>query len=423
MCEDLRKKHEEEQKVIEQQLDEKSGYAFYEHSLQLDQDRRKSEVDREIARLKAETTLTTDEEIKLRTYAPPAPDFDVIPEQQAKEMGFFKGKTPRKQIKNYKQRRAEWENSHDGVEYRKVKDQIQNRIAIRKDEEQKVAEAVGKDEKPLYQEIKADPTSMTKALKRMSIEDNFGIEKGISENEVRHSIFGYGDVGMARDALTAYMNGGYDVMNDYMRTGRTHKGSTFSHRSKDELADTLHSMLSTRKINRDMVVRRGVSKFSTLSFMMDGGKSKDLSGPELAKLLQDKMADGNVILTDKGFVSTSVREQSGFGAGTYQKGTNLGKGKEAIYTEPGIEFIILVKKGTRAMDICGAGVMGQADNEDELLIDAGTKFRVVKAYFNEDADKKKDEEIPDEEKICMGHKCSWKIYLETIPDSENGELN
>ncbi|MCR4657312.1 MAG: ADP-ribosyltransferase [Lachnospiraceae bacterium] len=422
MCETTLTRHEQEQRAIEQQLTEKRGYEYYEHSLKLDEDRRMTQGDRDIARLKAETTLTEVEEKRLRQFAPPAPDFEVIPEQQIAEMGYFKGKTPRRRLKSYKERYEEWETSGYARGYYETKQNIEDRIAKEKAEKERLS-VKGKDGELLYQDIKADPASMTKALNRMSDDYNFELEKSYSEeevNEARNAYHGEGGYLYTHYAFTSYMNGGYKSMNEYLRTGKVDRKKKFSNIPTYKLADTLHEILQSRTINRDMVVRRGVSGFSTLSFMLDGGKSKDSSPEELKQLLKDKMAAGDVFLTDKGFVSTSMRKQSGFGAGAYKKGTNQGDGTKAQYDAPGIEFIILVKKGTHAMDISGANVMGQAQNEDELLIDAGTKFRVVQAYFNDDG--KEEDQKSEEEKILMGHKGSWKIYLETVPGSENGEL-
>ena len=404
--------HERQQKAIETQLETKQGYEFYEHSLQLDQERRKTEVERDISRLKALTTLKKDEEDTLRRFAPPVPDFEVVPEQQIKEMGYFKGKTPRKMLKSYKERREEWENSEYGRIYRNTVQGIEERERSRRQYEERIASIKGSDGEPLFKDIPADPQHMNEALKKMSDVKNFQEEEILSHEGFGKACYcGAVKPLEAMDAFTTYMNGGYKAMNDYFRIGTKDKNDTFRGVPKYVHAMNLKKVLDRTVISRDLVVRRGVQGFDAIKHMLGTEDVMGLSGDELKEAIKKKMDEGNVFLRDKGFVSTSVRAGSGFGAGNYPD-----------FNEPGIEFIILVKKGTHAMDLSNAGVMGQAKDEDELLINAGTKFRVVKAYFNEDADKKDDKDIPPEEKILKGNKRSWKIYLETIPGSDDGEL-
>ena len=71
----------------------------------------------------------------------------------------------------------------------------------------------------------------------------------------------------------------------------------------------------------------------------------------------------------------------------------------------GIEFIIRCNKGTAAFNVEDISLVG---GESELLLAPGTKFRLIDAQLDGKADIKK------------GNKKSWKIYLETIPVSEEG---
>ncbi len=401
--------HERQQQAIEQELNTKQGYEFYEHSLNLDKDRRKTEGERELARLKALTPLTEEEEEILIRFAPPVPDFDVVPEQQIREMGYFKGKTPRKRLKSYKERREEWEGSEDGITYKNTVQRIEDRERSIREYEERIASITGVDGEPLFKEVKADPKDMHKALMKMNDDRNFATEENLSsEDFAKARSCGAVKVTEAIDAFTAYMNGGYTAMNDYFRTGKMDKKDVFSYVPKYVHAENLKKIMDVTTISRDMVVRRGVAGFDTIKYMIGTDDVMSLSGEELKAALKKKMGEGDLFVRDKGFVSTSIRAGSGFGAG----------GPNPTFTEPGIEFIILVKKGTHALDISNAGVRGQAKNEDELLINAGTKFRVVKVYFNDGEDK----DTREEGEILMGNKQSWKIYLETIPGSDDGEL-
>ena len=72
-----------------------------------------------------------------------------------------------------------------------------------------------------------------------------------------------------------------------------------------------------------------------------------------------------------------------------------------------MEFIILVKKGTKAVNMTP---LSNNVHENELLLKPGTKFKLVDADTNGTAD------------IINGAPGSWKVYLTTIPSEENGVL-
>ena len=104
-----------------------------------------------------------------------------------------------------------------------------------------------------------------------------------------------------------------------------------------------------------------------------------------------------MIVTEKGFMSTSMpHAEKLFDAGT----------SNSI----GIEFMIVLKKGTPAINVSSLSAI---KTEQELLVAPGTKFEII--------DMSLDAEDRDElAQIHKGNKKSWKIYLRSIPDSNEG---
>ncbi len=70
--------------------------------------------------------------------------------------------------------------------------------------------------------------------------------------------------------------------------------------------------------------------------------------------------------------------------------------------------MILAKKGTSVINVTS---ISSHSDERELLICPGTKFRVVGMKLDGDAN------------IFYGNEKSWKMYLESIPASEEGKIN
>ena len=156
---------------------------------------------------------------------------------------------------------------------------------------------------------------------------------------------------------------------------------------------SVKNTLIKRPLSRDVVVRRGVSYFSGLTKAL-GINSKDPE--EIKSVLEERINSGKeLILNESAMMSTAFP----FAKTKYDAGRD---------GDIGIEYIILVKKGTTAANIIS---MANFKNEGELLIAQNTKFRVIKTNLDGDAH------------ILHGNKKSWKIYLETIPESENGVKN
>ena len=161
-------------------------------------------------------------------------------------------------------------------------------------------------------------------------------------------------------------------------------------RMKD--SPTALSELRKFGLPRDIVARRGTNGHGELAKML--GLENANSSDKLRTALQKKIDEkSDVILTQEGFMPTSLLKDQGFAAGSNDS--------------PGIEFIILAKKGTGAIDYR----QGECEESSQaLLLIPKTKYRLVKAYFGD-------------RKATFGAPGSWKIYLETIPQNdESGEL-
>ncbi len=190
-------------------------------------------------------------------------------------------------------------------------------------------------------------------------------------------------------------------------------------------AIVLRNGLSGLRINRDLVTRKGVQGVELLAHMIGIDPKEDpdtgqpliedpdtglpLTEERLMELFQSKMAQypEGLIISDKGFFSTALKDSRGFPAVAHSV---MRGASPPIASTHGIEFIILVRKGTCAADI---KTVTRISEEWEILVNAGTRFRVVKAFFNTDAP-------GDQREIFLGNPKSWKIYLETIPPEDNG---
>ncbi len=178
----------------------------------------------------------------------------------------------------------------------------------------------------------------------------------------------------------------------------------------------LRQGLSGLRINRDLVTRRGVTGVECLAHMIGIEDENDpetglpLTEERLMELFRQKMAQHpeGLVIRDKGFFSTAFKDNGAFPAVAHPVGPNLPV--PHIASTRGIEFIVLVRKGTCAADV---RTVTQIPTEWEVLVNAGTQFRVVQAFFNTDAP-------GDRRKIFSGDAKSWKIYLETIPPEEDG---
>ncbi len=160
--------------------------------------------------------------------------------------------------------------------------------------------------------------------------------------------------------------------------------------------------LKKRPLSRDVVVRRGNKSFDALAIAlgMDVPNPMKADREEIKRLLKQKLSQGGeLILKEKAIMSTAFP----FAKAKYGAGHPTNNDKDI-----GIEYIILAKKGTAAANVISGAMKS---DEGELLISQNTKFRIIKAEVDGEAD------------IKHGNKKSWKIYMVTVPENEQGIKN
>ncbi len=258
--------------------------------------------------------------------------------------------------------------------------------------------------KKYYKEIESTPEAMDEQLVNVQGTEEF------NDNEInniaaieKEKIELEGLQGVVKE----YTGKAYTLYNGYLRG--TEKLSDQTKKKVIRMKEGLKAF----KIDRNIVVRRAVKGLETLEKMLNldidaGGYYAD----RLKDAIKEKIAKRNgkpVILKDPGFISTSTKPSSDF----------LPK------DDDGIEFIINVKKGTQAVNLT---TLSEYERESELLLNAGTKFKLVKIYYNGCED---EEERPlcyqqtpkyKGKKLTKDWQRIWKVYLETIPSKEEGQL-
>ena len=167
----------------------------------------------------------------------------------------------------------------------------------------------------------------------------------------------------------------------------------------EHLMDATHKMtiaaMRAHPIKRDIIVRRGVTNVKALGFML-GINAEKMPEEELKKLLKERKESGEpMIAVEKGYMSTALPDAT--------KHFDARGNIDSI----GVEFIILVKKGTPALNISSISSFRE---ESEVVLAPNTKFKVVDMQLDGDAE------------IYHGDPKSWKVYLTTIPQSEEGIL-
>ena len=333
-----------------------------------------------IERYSKETTLTKEQMETIRNNVPEKADFEIWSEEKYRsKWGITRGKYNRrvKKYMNYRKnyfakvlKKSELEKN------KKLKDGNSFSRTINNIETQVETEKYLKH----YDEIEETPEAMDEAFEKMKSEEAKNRELELAGKEIKlHK--GSGQVFINYTNSTAMCA----QINKSLRDGREPGGLGF--------AKDMYKSLKNRPLNRDLVVRRGVNGVKTAAAMLGLANFKDLSDDEIKEEIEKRVDnDEEIIMQDKGFVSTSLSYAEHF----YSAGNDA---------EIGIEFIILAKKGTEAVNI---SVASMHKAEGELLFNAGTKFKLVKA------------EMDGESNIIEGNKKSWKFYLVSVPQSKDG---
>lgn len=315
------------------------------------------------------------------------PAFKALKLEEYRAMGKWKRRSYRKTAKEYLKQQAEAIRSR--AAYKRI-----HRAAFYMNNE------ATKDD--YQQDISADPIEMDKALIAgpKQTTDSFNSSQlthlikpqSLMETNFRYYCQ-YGDVATE--------------INNYFRSDKK-KEIEVPHLGEEpeKVAEDMEKVMKKASLKYPMVVRRGVGSKSVLKHMLGTNDSAagDLSEDAIKEHIKKKLDNKeNIILTEKGFCSTAENHKSGYPAGSEK--------------DDGIEFVILLPKKTRALAVKNISVHS---GEREILLAPGTKFRVVKAFFNDGEDKVLSGENP---QVYMGEEGSWKIYLEALPanDSE-GQL-
>ena len=440
----------QEKKSIEA-LGKKEVKDYEDNLFELDKYGGTTEAEALIKRYKSKITLTQEDESILRNNVPEAPQFEVLNRDQYRAKGCWKKHKYRNKVEDYFKRRktyytesskdkkkkltrgqkfalkkaelearfanaqlessGETENFADNTiketvtdysiketknskkDSKKIilkNDNISSEIVQLKEESDNLLDQYKKD--GLFADIDEDPYAMDVEFENRR---NEIMQK--KEDEAAEQKLAQKDMEVIQkmspwsvSVMKSYCYTHYNIANKMLRLSSS-------------IPSGYEAVIKTMKkypLKKDYIVRRAVANLSTAGFMAGINNPNELTEEELKSRLKEifekKKSEGSeMIMTEKGFMSTSMPDAtSNFEA-------RCGNGI-------GIEFIILAKKGTPAINV---STISFKPEEKELLICPGTKFKVLDMQLDGDAN------------ILYGNEKSWKIYLTTIPESEEGILN
>ncbi len=350
-----------------------------------------------IKRYEQLTTLTDEQKEIIRNNVPEAPKFKVLTKAEYKKKNFIKKWKYNGKVKDYKKARKEYyakaekkkeKNSEGVAKFLNLRKKMEKYVDDAKEIEAYQSEEMG----GYYKPIEATPEAMMKEYNRMAEDKKYQeIESATAQKEwqiYKNDTDFVESIGQYTDT-TRYLG-----INSTLRKGQVPDENN----ATGKLIKGIDQGFTKKKLNRDLVVRRGVGKnsFSILGKMLniqiDGQFSVDALRGEIQKKLDSKQ---EVIFEDKGYVSTSLPSST----------ANFPAGGIITPYKAGVELVILVHKGTKAINLSGKSKFSK---EQELLLNRGTKFRLVGA------------DMADDHKAICGANGSWTIYLETVPSQEEG---
>ncbi len=362
----------------------------------------KADVNQLIERYSKKIFITTREKKELLANAPESPDFEVLDRAKYSKSSCWQRKKYRSKVKDYFTKRDKYfskkvdENKtkdkvsraerfaqiRQGIEKRILEfgDKFDQAMALRK----KAGESLEDYRKQgLYQDIESTPEAIDKAYEDMQKEEFIKAEEEIGEMEheaMKNEVIGYSD------NVGTYTGPSYTAINRNMRE-RSESGAIY------KMMAHFCDGVTKHPLSRDLVVRRGVTNWRVLGAMMGLKDHGTISMGELKQKVADmQKKGGDFIVSEKAFFSTSLPyAEAKYHAGSEQWG--------------GIEFFVLMKKGTRAANITAGSAI---KDEREVLAMAGTKFKVLKVDYTAG------------EAQGKGPDYSWRVYLESIPAKEEG---
>ncbi len=319
--------------------------------------------------------ISEDDKAILRNNIPPAPKFTMLSEDQYRAKTCFGKSSYRKQVKGYFEARKNFytakskkgQEETKGTKYTRLREEL--------------------DSDDFYRYQKSDQAKqMDKMFEEQATE-------AFKQKEQKAKAEDMEKMKKTKD-ISAYLDN-YINSNDYASINQNLRAGF-----PNSEAEEVKKYMKENPLNRTLMVRRAVRDVNAIGNMLGmnvqiipgwngNNYSEEKIKNELLKRIKSKK---EIILQDKGYVSTSLP----FATEPFSAGDN------GII---GIEFIIRCNKGTAAFNVEDISLVG---GESELLLAPGTKFRLIDAQLDGKADIKK------------GNKKSWKIYLETIPVSEEG---
>ncbi len=369
---------------------------YEQHLHDVEQFGGETDVKTMIRRYEIHTTISDEEKKELLENVPPQPDFEVMSKDKYNASGCWQKRKYRSRVKDYFKKRDKYFSSSVNKEKAKGKlssaekfsltrERIESRfkeksgglLEAEKEFHDKMAKAT---KAGYYKDIEADPKAIDDAFEERKKDDYEKVERSVGEAELNLLKRMEGGSNFST-VISHYTGQHYSRINSSLRND----GNGFKH-----YADHYKKPLKKHPLSRDLVVRRGVKGLDTLGHMMGLENVKQMSIEELEFTVTGRLNSGtDFIVSDKGFISTSLPYSTKM----------FSSGDE--YSDGGIEFMILMKKGTYAANV----TTGSANpTECEVLAAPGTKFRVIQVYTEGTG----------------GNKGNWKVYLESIPGSEEG---
>ena len=405
----------------------------------------KNRVTRSIERLQRHTKLTDEQIETLKNSVTEEPRFgteegaeftQLLKPEQKKKLGYFKKKRYNKKESAYKKQLGAWELKNMSRIYNqenKVYMAFKNAeesgkevgVNIESDaqlyeynnlitEEKAEKKAKAAEEAKGVEDVEAVVNEMDKLFMDHTNAEN---KVALDQEQAQEDEKKIEKAGVKYEAKR-YTNEGFSKYNSYFRKMEVLNEVVTDEDEKE--AEALKAGLKKCRNDKTFVVNRGVNNINVLYKMLglpplyrkvDEDNIEEVM-EDAIKHLNDLQSKGkDVILSDPGFVSTSTDAQNSFAS--------------PMNIENGIEFVIKVNKGTSCANLSNFSKFGE---ENELLLNAGTKFRLIKVYScgkvqydgldyrppsYATANNMKEENLAD---------YSLKIYLETIPDSEDGVL-
>lgn len=182
------------------------------------------------------------------------------------------------------------------------------------------------------------------------------------------------------------------------------------HPELKEKADTIKRRLDRIKINRNIMVKSIATGFDSLQNLLGLEIKAGQTDQDIMKQIRELKPEKKVF-TGKGFVK-----------GHYDPKLIM------IPKTEGVEYIIKVNKGTHAVNTTGILTpqkrdYGQWLNDSSMLINAGTKFKVLDITFNKTNDSSVDNHTLSFDQEGGAHykqtdRAIWQVFLETIPEEE-----